>query len=265
DFAVPYLPRRPSVMTLHDLSPWMDPGWHHAAARVRRRTPLLIGLGIATMLVTPSEAVRRQAIARFRISPERVAAVPLAASPHFRPVPTPPADVPYFLYVGALEPRKNLPLLLSAWREIRKQHHIDLVLAGRRRADFPKLAPEPGLRIAGEVPEAQLPELYSGALAFVYPSFYEGFGLPVLEAMQCGSLVITSRDAAIGEVAGGAAIEVFGEKELITALRTAIENPECAAQWREKALRRAAEFSWARTARLTREVYLEAQRRFRDS
>lgn len=264
DFAVPYVPRRPSVMTLHDLSPWMNPRWHHAAGRVRRRTPLLIGLGIATMVITPSEAVRQQAIDRFRISPARVVAVPLAAAPRFRPVPAPPVD-PYFLYVGTLEPRKNLPLLLSAWREVRKKHPIDLVLAGRRRADFPELPLEPGLRLIGEVAEERLPELYSGALAFVYPTLYEGFGLPVLEAMQCGACVITSLDPAVSEVAGDAAVPTGTEWELVAALRAAVEAPHWVAAWRERALRRAREFSWARTATLTRQVYQEAQRRFGDS
>ena len=81
DFAVPYIPRRPSVLTLHDLSPWMDPGWHHAADRVRGRTPLLIELGCATVILTDTEAVRRQAIEHFRIHPSRVVAVPLGGLP----------------------------------------------------------------------------------------------------------------------------------------------------------------------------------------
>src|SRR5436190_2287180 len=95
DFAVPYLSRRPSVLTLHDLSPWMDEAWHHAAARVKRRTPVLLELGLAAMILTPGEAVRKQAIDRFRLKPDRVAAVPEAAAPWFRPVPAANGD-PYF-------------------------------------------------------------------------------------------------------------------------------------------------------------------------
>ena len=79
DFAVPYLARRPSVLTLHDLSPWMDPAWQAQAERVRRRTPFLIGLGLATIILTDTEAIRRQAIERFRLHPGKVVAVPLAA------------------------------------------------------------------------------------------------------------------------------------------------------------------------------------------
>src|SRR6266849_6324767 len=86
NFAVPYLPARPSVMTLHDLSPWMDRGWHHDADRVRRRAPFLIGLGIATIIVTDSEAVRKQSIEDFHLNPARIVAIPLAASKCFQPL-----------------------------------------------------------------------------------------------------------------------------------------------------------------------------------
>ncbi len=259
NFAVPYLPLRPSVLSLHDLSPWMDPAWHHAAARVRRRTPLMMRR--ATIVLTDSEAVRRQVIERFRVPTSRVAAVPLAAASHLRPVAVTPG-APYFLCLGTLEPRKNIPFLIEAWRQVRQQHPVELVLAGRRREDFPVLREEPGLRVPGEVADEELPALYSGAVACLYPSFYEGFGLPVLEAMQCGAAVIASRDAALSEVCGRAAVQVDardtrGWREAMTA---ALTRPEWLRDWRERALARAREFSWARTARLTREVYEQARR-----
>jgi O-antigen biosynthesis alpha-1,3-mannosyltransferase len=260
DFAVPYVPRRPSVLTLHDLSPWMDRAWHSDAGRVRQRTPLLIGLGLTTMIVTPSEAVRKQAIERFRIHPDRIRAVPHAAAACFRPVQAQPLQ-PYFLYAGTLEPRKNIPGLLAAWREVRRLHSVDLVLAGRRRSDFAQLSPEPGLQIIGEVSDERLAQLLAGTLAFVYPSFYEGFGLPVLEAMQCGACVIASRDPAITEVAGGAALQAGSHAELVRAMLDIAAHPECAEPWRERGLRRAADFSWRRTAQLTHEVYEEALQR----
>jgi alpha-1,3-rhamnosyl/mannosyltransferase len=262
DFAVPYVPRRPSVLTLHDLSPWMDAAWHSSAGRVRTRTPWLIGLGLATMIVTPSEAVRKQAMERFRIHTSRIRTVPHAASGVFRQVAVPPPAPPYFLYAGTLEPRKNLQDLIFAWREVRRCHAVDLVLVGRRRSDFAQLSPEPGLQILGEVSDQRLAELLSGALAFVYPSFYEGFGLPVLEAMQCGACVITSRDPAISEVAAGAAIQAGSPAELARAMLAIAAHPEQARPWRERALVRAADFSWSHTARLTHEVYEEACRRF---
>jgi glycosyltransferase involved in cell wall biosynthesis len=139
---------------------------------------------------------------------------------------------------------------------------VDLVLAGRRRADFAELAPEPGLRILGEVSDDELRQLYSGALALVYPSCYEGFGLPVLEAMQCGACVLVSRDAALGEVAGEAGVYPDGPKGWVEAMCAAVSEPAWLNQQRAKSLARAKEFSWARTAQKTREVYVEAQRRF---
>ncbi len=265
DFAVPYVPIRPSILTLHDLSPWLDPVWHSAAERVRNRTPVLLRLGLATMVLTPSEAIRREAMARFRLAEDRIVSVPLAASAVFRPVAATRPETPYFLFVGTLEPRKNVGLLLSTWREVRKRHSVDLVLAGRRREDFPELNPEPGLQILGAVPDERLPELYSSCTACVYPSFYEGFGLPVLEAMQCGAAVITSQDPAIAETSAGAALalDVREARPWIEAMSQALEQPDWVASLRERSVRRAADFSWAATAKRTREVYEEAVRRFR--
>jgi len=265
DFAVPYLSAGPSVMTIHDLSPWMEESWHVASSRVRKRTPRLLRRGLATMIITPSEAVRRQAIERFRLEPSRIAATPLAASAIFRPVISERAGRPYFLYVGTLEPRKNVTLLIKVWREIRRTPPIDLVLVGRRRSDFPEILAEPGVCLAGSLADEELPKLYSGALACLYPSCYEGFGLPVLEAMQCGALVIASRDPAITEVAGDAAIlcDVTDQRAWAEALDSVIERPEQFRGLREKAIARAAGFSWNKTAKLTREVYAQAAERFR--
>jgi glycosyltransferase involved in cell wall biosynthesis len=259
DFAVPYLARRPSVMTLHDLSPWLDPAWHDGAGRVMRRTPLLLKMGLATMVITPGEQVRQEVIARFQLSPDRVVAVPEAAAEWLTPVEARP-ESPYFLFVGTIEPRKNLPQLVEAWREVRKRHPIDLVVAGRRRADAPVIPEEPGLRLLGEVPDEQLPGLYSGATAFVYPSLYEGFGLPVVEAMQCGACVIASR--ALRETAGDAAVYAENARELAQAMLQAFERPTWRAEWGARGLARAAEFSWQRTASQTYEVYQEARKRF---
>jgi glycosyltransferase involved in cell wall biosynthesis len=272
DFSVPYLPLRPSVMTVHDLSPWPGPpgiaeGWQPGAHRVRRRTPMLLRARIPSAVITPTEAIRRAVIDRFDFPAARVVAVPLAASEHFRPVSCAPPATPYFLFVGTLEPRKNIPLLMDAWREVQKSKGrvIDLVIAGRTRSDFPPLPPEPGLRIIGAVPEEDLPALYSNALAVIYPSLYEGFGLPVLEAMQCGAIVVASRDPAIVEVAGDGAILVDATganapRGLADALASIARSPEAFAPLRERALSRARQFSWRRTAELTQDVYDAALR-----
>src|SRR5260370_26769059 len=190
-------------MTVTDLSAWMEPRWHADSDRVRQRTPILLRMGLATMIITPTEAIRREAIERFRLAPARVIAVPHAAPANFRPPETVESNGAYFLCVGTLEPRKNIETLIEAWRHVRATHpFVELVLAGRRRADFGELPCEPGLRVLGEVTEEELPRLYSGARACIYPSWYEGFGLPLLEAMQCGTPVTASNVAAIPEVAG---------------------------------------------------------------
>lgn len=264
DFAVPYLPVCGSVMTLHDLSPWMDPNWHSESDRVRNRTPILLRLGLAGVVITPSEAVRKQAIEHFRLQASRVVAIPHAAAPGFRPIACETEKTPYLLYVGTIEPRKNVPMLIEAWREIHRDLEVELVIAGRRREDAAEIPSEPGLRVLGLTKEEELPALISGATAVVYPSYYEGFGLPVLEAMQCGAAVIASRDPAIGEVAGGAAIlvDAHDSRAWVETLRSIVLDAGKRNELRAKALRRAAEFTWIKTARLTREVYEQAVRRF---
>lgn len=261
NFEVPYLGSTPAVLTIHDLSPWRERAWqtysHNADAdRVRWRTPWLVRLRRARMILTVSDAVRREVIEHFGVSPDRVRAVPLAASSQFRPVaPTSPAPKPFFLFVATLEPRKNVAALIEGWRGSRAETNADLVVAGRNRADFAEVSPCEGLHLLGEVPDQELPRLYSDALAFVYPTHYEGFGLPVLEAMQCGCPVITSHDPAVVEVAGGAAILASSPREIAEAMRAIAENPRLRNTLSGAGLERAGAFSWSRTARETREVY----------
>jgi glycosyltransferase involved in cell wall biosynthesis len=241
DFGVPYLPTRPAVMTIHDLSPWRAGTSEFTSRRIRRRTPILLKLGLATMVITPSEAIRREAITRFKLRSDRVVAIPLAASEAFRPVMPAARERPYFLCIGAPNPRKNLELVLDAGRQLRNKANVDVV-------------------VSNEVPDDDLPALYSGAIAFLYPSLYEGFGLPVLEAMQCGTMVIASKDPAVTEVAGGAAVQVdAGDERGWLAAMTAALSLENRAAWRERGLARAAAFSWEGTAMMTREVYDEAR------
>jgi glycosyltransferase involved in cell wall biosynthesis len=258
NFMVSWLPLRPSVVTVHDLSPWMGLA---PDGFIRRRARYQLGWNLATMVITPSEAVRRQFIAEFRWHPDRVVAIPLAASSAFQPVAPRPHAAPYFLFAGNLEPRKNLRTLLEAWRQVRCRHGVDLLLAGRVRDDFNvALKPEPGLHVLGEVPDSELAGLYSGAAAVTYPSLYEGFGLPVLEAMQCGALVLASHDPAIKEVAGNAAILV-DTKDVhawVDAMEAAVAESGRFDEIRRAAIARARLFSWRSTALATHEVYTEA-------
>ena len=247
NFSIPFFSRRPTVLTLHDLSPWRDRRWHRSreATRIRRRTPYL--LPRASHIITPSEAIRKEAMSRFRIPAERITAIPLAASEHFRP--TPRQTEPYLLFVGTLEPRKGIAMILEAWRSMDRK--ITLRIAGRRRADFPPLEPEPNLEILGEVPDESLPALYTNAQAVLYPSEYEGFGLPVLEAMQCGANVITSRDPALMELTADTALHISTTQEL----REACSAGPCPAVRREAAQARASQYTWRKTAERTHQIY----------
>lgn len=244
DFAVPYVPLRPTVMTIHDCSPWREESREATSERVQRRTPTLLRFGLATMVITPSEAVRGEVMQRFGIPSSKIVAIPLAAAPHFRPAKVESDDAQYFLYVGALGPRKNVEVIEEAAREL----GIELVIPAR----------------LGFVAEDSLAALYAGAVAVLYPSLYEGFGLPVLEAMQCGAVVIASNDPAITEVGGGAIVQVDAtdRNAWIVAMRSALEGGAEYDELRAKAVERAGRFSWDRTAALTREVYDEARRIF---
>jgi glycosyltransferase involved in cell wall biosynthesis len=146
---------------------------------------------------------------------------------------------------------------VEAWKATREQTGADLIVAGRNRSDFVPIEPCEGLNLLGEVSDDELPGLYSDALAFVYPTFYEGFGLPVLEAMQCGCPVITSLDPAVVEVAGGAAIHAGTAHELADAMRSIASNPRLRGDLRAAGLARSKHFSWTATARETRAIYAE--------
>jgi glycosyltransferase involved in cell wall biosynthesis len=265
DFGAPYRRVVPSVMTIHDCSPWLEGERRQTAAdRIRRRTRWT--LRSATLVITPTEAVRREVLERFKLAPSRVIAVPLAASEVFQPRVEPETDQvrrrlgvqgPYLLFVGTADPRKNVKRLVEAWREARRvRPELELVLVGRGHAGA-----EPGLTVAGRLPDEDVAALLSGAELFVYPSLYEGFGLPVLEAMQAGAPVVISRDAALLEVAGDAAAATSPD-QLGRAIVELMGSPSRRGELRERGKKRAAQFSWRQTAIRTREVYVEAVRRF---
>jgi glycosyltransferase involved in cell wall biosynthesis len=258
DFAVPYVPLRPSVLTIHDLSPWRPdiPGAY--STRIRRRTPLLLRLGIATMVIAPTQTVRSELLARFRVPPERVVVVPegawaCPAEPVRRPRP-------YFLFVGSDQPRKNLRTVVEAWRTLRDRAGLVVIGAAAKPSED-----ELGLEYVAGVSDTELARWYAGAAALVYPSLYEGFGLPVVEAMAAGAPVIASRDPALLEVAGGSAVHVgANDPRAIAAAMEAMLDPDQRRKWIEAGRRHAAQFTWQRSARQTREVYAEAIRRFRN-
>ena len=251
DFAVPYLSRRPSVMTVHDLSPWREPT--PLSARVRTRAGKLLRWRIPSFIHTPSETIRREVIETFAWPEDRVVSIPLAAADMFTPEPREAVD-PYFLYLGTLEPRKNIEVLVKAMELLDKQGiRIPLLLAGQSRPGY-ALDQHPAVERLGAQAEADLPRLYRNAVAVLYPSHYEGFGLPILEAMQCGVPVIASDIPVHHEVGGDAALYASPNDPAAWAsqLQSLIGgDPQRSAA----SLARASQYSWQKTARAFRELY----------
>ena len=270
NFEVPYLPAVPSVLTLHDLSPWHEQPIRPAgSARVRRRAPWL--LKRARLVLTPSEAIRAEASARFGLASERILAIPYGASGG---ATRPPAEViaadlatlgvtkPFVLYVGSADPRKNLETAVAAWRGAQaRMPALGFVLAGPGTERF--CNPGEGPRALGAIPQNRLQSLLAAASAFVYPSYYEGFGLPIVEAMRAGAPVIISGDPALLEAAGGAALvaDAGSPAQWTQAILDVVSNPELAADLHRRSLERAVFFQWRLTAKRTRAAYERAIRR----
>lgn len=173
----------------------------------------------------------------------------------------------YILFVGSVEKRKNLSGLLQAYASLRRANHVPhLVIvgaAGRKGVSVADIVDGPDLedfvRRTGYVPESDLPALYSGAEMFVFPSLYEGFGLPPLEAMACGTPVVCSNAASLPEVVGDAAVTVdpYDVDALADAMHRVLTDPELREDLRAQGLERARQFTWERTARETLAVYRE--------
>jgi glycosyltransferase involved in cell wall biosynthesis len=229
---------------------------------------------VADAVIVPSQAVRADVVRILGLPSERVFAIPEAAGPAFRPQDASAIeavrrryglDGPFVLSVGSLEPGKNRERLLQAFARMRARglEHM-LVVAGQRawryEGDEP-LAQRLGLagsvRFLGHVPQADLPALYSAADLFAFPSLYEGFGLPALEAMACGTPVVASNVSAVPEVVGDAALQVspLDVEALAGAMERVLRDERLRADLRERGLKRAARFSWEETARRTAEVY----------
>ena len=256
----------PTVVTIHDLFFIGYPG---------RRRPVydatLTGLARlyarrADAVVADSEHSRREIVRRLGLAAERITVIPVGLGPEFAPTALTPAQRAryrlsnsYVLYVGNFLPHKNLPRLLAAWaalpEALRRAHQ--LVLAGGDRARGPALQAQTaalslgdGVVFPGLIDDADLPAVYAGAAAFVLPSLEEGFGLPALEAMACGTPVIASRRGALPEVVGDAGLLVDAEdvRALSAALGRLLATPDARTELAARGLARAREFAAERTA-----------------
>lgn len=249
----------PFTATLHDLTCWKMPGFHSEAnVRADREFAERV-LKRAAGIIAVSETTRRDAIEILGIAPERVRTVYNGvAEAYFEAPAPPPRPKPYALFVGTIEPRKNVDRLLDAWSllpaDVRSGY--DLLLAGgagwRCESTLARLASPPaGVQWLGYYPEPLMPELIRGAALLVYPSLYEGFGLPVAQAMACGTPCVASNVSSLPEIAGDAALLVNPEspEEIGGAILRLIEQPDERARLAGAGRARAERlFRWRRAA-----------------
>jgi len=254
--------RVPTSVVVYDLVPFIETAHGQSrAARIERAT-IRPALRRARALPCISESTRTDLERLFPRTRGRTSVTPLAADPSFaEPAATPghPALTrPYVLAVGTLEPRKNLLRLLDAWLDMDEslREGYDLALVGPRGWDDDAIVAKAAAakaKLLGRVDDSELRALYAGASAFAYPSLYEGFGLPPLEAMAAGAPVLTSNISSLPEVVGDAALTVdpYDVAAIRDGLAALLSDPTLAADLRRRGRLRAAGFDWARTARET--------------
>jgi glycosyltransferase involved in cell wall biosynthesis len=274
-YLMPYRLSVPAVLTCYDMIPLIFPEYFTSWQRVVYRIANKLAFKTASGVIAISETTRRDAARFFGVKQDRIQAIPLGVEPRFSASPGPEVDAvrakyrlpdQYVLYVGTNKPHKNLVRLIEAWAIIHRKagpRHV-LVIAGYWDGRYPearKLAERQDLSGAvlftGPVDDGDLPALYTGASLFVFPSLYEGFGLPVLEAMACGTPVACSTTDALKEVAGDAAslFDPLDSGVIADCLMSLISDPESLRSLKESGLERARMFSWKKTAMETEAVY----------
>ncbi len=275
DFIPPAFGYRRSVITVHDLNFLYYPQFLTAESRRYYNQQIHWAVRRADHILADSHATRADLVARLSVPPEKVTTVHLAADPAFHPLPEEEVrrivtryglKPGYLFFVGTLEPRKNVPGLLQAYHLLleRKVTTAPLVLVGGKGWLYDEifervtaLGLTEQVRFIHDAPDGDLPGLYNGASVLAMPSFYEGFGLPALEAMACGTPVMASKVASLPEVVADAGLLVApgDPKAWATAMEEVLDSPELRRELREKGLRRAQGFSVKRMAEETLAVY----------
>jgi len=272
---LPKITRARSVITLHDVAYLLFPHYHLLQNRLYLTLMMPRFLARADAVICVSENTRRDAERFYRLGPEKLHVIPEGVEPHFRP------DVDsatlqavrqryklpqrFIFFVATIEPRKNLPTLLEAYAALRSSRpEVGLVIAGGKgwlyESFFERLRAlglENVVTLTGYVPDADLPALLNCAEVFAYPSTFEGFGLPPLEAMACGVPVVCSNASSLPEVVSNAGIVLppHDVRAWVEALSQVLDNPALRADLRARGLARARLFTWAAAARKTLEVY----------
>jgi glycosyltransferase involved in cell wall biosynthesis len=248
-FRAPLRAPVPLVVTVHDLAVLRIPEAFNRWSRTYSRLAVPRTVRAADALIAVSEFTKRELVELLGVQEERIRVIPNAPGEVFTPAGE-AAEGEYVLSVGTLEPRKNLARLVEAARRAK----LELRVAGP--SGWGRVELDGGVRWLGEVSDAELAALYRGALCVAYPSLYEGFGLPVLEAMACGAPVVTSEGSGTEEVAGGAAVLVDPRdpESIAAGIEQAIGRREELARL---GLDRARGYSWAKVADETVAVYRE--------
>jgi glycosyltransferase involved in cell wall biosynthesis len=279
---LPPLRRVRTVFTFHDAIYALFPQYHLPMNRLFLGLMMPRFLRRADAIIAVSECSKRDAVRLYGIDPACIRVVYEGVDARFQPVtdPTHLAQVRaryglperYILYVGTIEPRKNLVALLEAWSKIRNSNfevRNSLVIAGKKGwlyesffARLRELGLEGEVLLPGYIADEDLPAVYSAASVFVFPSLYEGFGLPPLEAMACGTPVVCSNASSLPEVCDEAALLVAptDTSALAQAMARVLSDDSLRATLRAHGLAQAAQFTWARTARETLAVYREVYR-----
>lgn len=277
DFVLPPTGGIPALVTVHDLSFLTVPQCADAGLRAYLSRVVPRSVRRAHHVLADSENTKRDLVRLLGVSPEKITVVYPGVEPRFQPVEEPAAlaavrqkyglgDGPFVLGVGTLEPRKNWPALIRAWARLRQTTPLPhrLVIAGGKGwlyDDIFRTAKDTGLRdeiiFPGYVADADLPALYSAASVFAYPSLYEGFGLPVLEALACGTPVVCADNSSLPEAAGDAALLVNAadEEALATALHRLLTDEPLRQTLRRRGLAHAQKFTWGRSARVLLAAY----------
>ena len=270
----------PLVLTVHDLAFLHLPDTFPAPLRLALRVLVPRSIAKASRVITTSEFSHDDIVTSYGVRPEKVAVIPLGAGASFRPLESAQTESvlaryglrPGFLFsLGRLNRRKNLEGILLAYRRLRTLDVSDapLVIGGKRDYGWEeafrrvRLSEDASsVRWTGLIPDEDLPAFYNAAACFVYPSRFEGFGLPVLEAMACGTPVVTSNHGALAELVGDAAMVVDpGNVEaLAEAMTRVLTDATLAADLGRRGLERSRQYSWAETARRTLAIYHEVAR-----